>query len=244
MLAQKWMLCASRWTKCFFNSKWSILFSELFLPHFFKLWSFNPALKWCLKKKKLSPLFWIYQKENCELLSSDYFIFCNLLALFVCLKGRAERADCQNESSCLAENYKQFKFILKLGGFSQKNSASPLTPELPPVLWSSSWGTQPLRAIHGSRMACLPCSVIIPWGLFAIWQIFPSQTHHTETYCWFLVTSKPISDLYLFQLLLSLSCFRFSSRQRENLPLALFLFYRSLCQYTLGPLGVFLCPCQ
>lgn len=73
---------------------------------------------------------------------SDYFIFCNLLALFVCLKGRVERADCQNESSCLAENYKQFPLILKLGLFFQKNPASPPIPELPPLLWSSSWWTQ------------------------------------------------------------------------------------------------------
>lgn len=136
---------------------------------------------------------------NCYLV--DYFIFSNLLALFVCLKGRVERADCQNESSCLAENYKQFQLILKLGIFFKKNPASPPTPELPSVLWSSSWGTQTLRAMHSSRMACHPCSVIIPWGLFAIWQIFPSQIHHTETYCWFvLVTSKPISDLYPFQI--------------------------------------------
>lgn len=42
---------------------------------------------------------------------SDYYIFCNLLALFVCLRGRVERADCQNESSCLAENDKQFQLI-------------------------------------------------------------------------------------------------------------------------------------
>lgn len=106
MWAQNWMLCASHWTKCFFNSKWSILFSELFLPHFFKLWSLNPVLKWCLKKNPptpLSPLFWIYQKENFGLLSFQ-IIFCNLLALFVCLRGRFKRANCQNESSHLAEN--------------------------------------------------------------------------------------------------------------------------------------------
>lgn len=117
--------CFVHWTKCFLNSKWSILFSELFLPPFFvgffflffKLWSLNTTLKWYLKRKKKLKIkhfvLNIPKGKFCIVIFSDYLGFCNLLALFVCLRGRAKRADCQNESSCLADNYKLFKLILK-----------------------------------------------------------------------------------------------------------------------------------